>query len=158
MVTLLERPVLQETPADYLPFKTGNFVYEVSLKTPPAHPWLKELGNTHRLLQTWLLGQSLGWYRLLDFVIQPTGFLLRLGLTQEASLADVLKFVRERSTPPGQAPGQSWVMEPAWLRLVPKDKNEESRTQFVKRSEILLGDRPLPSSTGPQLFFLFHES
>ena len=153
----LAPPFLREAPAGYSSFKGRDLVYEIALRTPPGNPWLRDLPNSYRLLQTWLLAQSKGWCGLLDFVIKPEGFLLRVHLGKQATLAEFLVFVRERSTPPHQTVEESWVSEPAWLKLVPPSEAVESSREFMEKAAVLREEAAATPVSSPQLYFFFHD-
>ncbi len=118
MASTLAYPILREAPAGYSAPPEADYVYEVTLRTPPERPWLGDILNAHRLAQTWLLAQSKGWGKLLSIAIRPGVFTLRASLGKETTLAEFCGYVREKSTPPHQTVGQSWAPEPEGLRGV----------------------------------------
>jgi hypothetical protein len=143
-------PSLQEPPSFYSPFSRKNTVYEVSLRA--ASPWLKELSNTHRLVQALLRGDLLGNYEIWDFLIWPEGILFRLSLGKTPSLAELLKFLKEKSVPAESRYRDFWEDEPRSIRLVQPEKIAESNRFFLDAVESL---RYGTGGSWPSPFFFY---
>ncbi len=148
-------PAVRETPSSYSPFSRKNAVYEVSLQVAPSSPWLQDLSNAHRLVQTLLQGELLGDYDLLDFLVWPGGLFTRLALKKTPSLAECLRSLKEKSAPPEEDHRNLWRDEPWWIRLVTPDKLSESGEFFLETAEAV---RRSTSRPFPGLFFFYQNT
>ncbi|HET9869542.1 MAG TPA: hypothetical protein VFR02_03470 [bacterium] len=143
---------VRETPAPYPAPAGRDLVYEVSLKTRAAAPWLSDLPQACRLVQALTQGQLLDQYQIMDFLIWSEGFFLRVRLKAMPALADFLAFLREKTAGPGEG-AFAWEDELQWIRLISPEKLSESTRDFLANAEKLregLKDRPHPS-----LFFFY---
>lgn len=150
-------PYLQESPAGYSPFPLREPVYEIALKTAGTPDGLKYLQDAHRLVQALLQGDLLGDYKLLDFMLWPEGLFTRVSLRNDLPLAEFLKFLRERSTPPGRSPSDFWEEELRWIRLIPPENLEESTRFFLERADLVRRDVSRSHGFSPNLFFLYRD-
>ncbi len=150
----LSHPSVQEPPSGYSPFSRKNLVYEVALKTVSPQRF-KELSHAHRLVRALLQGEVLGAYELLDFLVWPEGVFLRVGLKKAPSLAEFLRFLREKSTPPEMDEKSYWKGEPLWIRLVPPEKLRESARSFLETAESIHRASSASGLFSANLFFFY---
>jgi hypothetical protein len=148
---------LQETPRGYSSSARQNFIYEVSLRTKDGFPWLSDLLQAHRLVQALTQGRLLELYELLDFLIWPEGFFLRVRLQNIPTLSDFLEFLKEKTTVGGTAP-LSWEDEPQWIRPIPPERLAESTRLFLQNAEQLRIRLKNSDGQSPSLFFFYRNS
>jgi hypothetical protein len=147
--------LIQEAPSAYSPFSRKNMVYEVSLRVASSTHWLNDLAHAHRLVRALLQGEVLGGYELVDFLVWPEGVFTRISLKKAPSLAECLKFIKEKSVPPETDPGAYWKDEPQWIRLVPPEKFKESSQSFLDTAESIRRGPSAFSGSAPSLFFFY---
>lgn len=154
----------RENPKSYHGSTSRNLIYEVSLKTQAAAPWLSDLPQACRLIQTLTQGQLLEQYEIMDFLIWSEGFFLRVKLGSMPALSDFLSFLKQKTSGPSQEAGAfSWEDELQWIRLITPENLAESTRDFLQNAEKLQAElrtrsRELPKSTGaapPSLFFFY---
>jgi hypothetical protein len=152
-----ESTCLQETPRGYSSSARQNFIYEISLRTRDNSPWLSDLLQAHRLVQALTQGQLLEQYELLDFLIWPEGFLLRVRLQNIPTLSDFLEFLKEKTTVGGTA-SLSWEDEPQWIRPVLPERLAESTRLFLQNAEQIQSRLKSSDGQSPSLFFFYRNS
>jgi hypothetical protein len=148
---------LQETPRGYSSSARQNFVYEISLRTKDRSPWLSDLLQAHRLVQALTQGQLLEQYELLDFLIWPEGFFLRVRLQNIPTLSDFLEFLKEKTTVGGTAT-LSWEDELQWIRPIPPERLAESTRLFLQNAEQIQSQLKSSGGQSPSLFFFYRNS
>jgi len=145
---------VEEKQAGYS-FPSKDWVYEVSLRTPAYSEWLKGLPGAHRLLQTLFQGELLGQYELLDFLIWPEGLFMRVRLNESSSLSNFLGFLKEKTTPSGEALRTYWDEELQWIKLVTPDDLARSTASFFQTVERVRGEVFKTLRFSPNLFFFY---
>ncbi len=151
-------PAVQEPPSGYSAFSPQSPVYELSLRTAPSADWLHDLEGANRLVQALLQGRLLGHYALLDFLVWPEGLFLRVGLTGNRSLSEVLRFLKEKSAPSAEPGFRPWDDELQWIRLVPAEKLPESTASFLETVERVRSQLRQSRGSSPNLFFFYRDS
>jgi hypothetical protein len=156
-MSLSTLPQVRENSSPYGEPPAPNLVCEISLRTAFYSDWLRELPGAHRLVQTLLQGQILGHYDLLDFLIWPEGVFTRISLKGASSLADFLKFLREKSTPVGTNPKVFWSDELRWIKLVTPEQLNESTRLFLQRADQIRREVSESHGSAPNLFFFYRD-
>lgn len=151
-------PAVRESPSGYSAFSPQSPVYELSLRTVPSSDWLHNLEGANRLVQALLQGRLLGHYALLDFLVWPEGLFLRVGLTGNRSLSEVLRFLKEKSAPPAERGFRPWDDELQWIKLVPAEKLLESSAAFLETVDLLRRQLRQSQGSTPHLFFFYRDS
>jgi hypothetical protein len=151
-------PRIEESPSPYSPTPWSNPVYEISLRTAHSSDWLRDLPGAHRLVQGLFQGELLGRYELLDFLIWPEGLLTRVSLKGASSLSEFLVFLREKSTPSGEAYANFWDDELQWIKLVPLERLPESTRAFLQTADRIRREVQLSRGFSPNLFFFYRNS
>lgn len=149
---------LREDASGYTPGPLRGAVYEVSMRTAASTDWLKDLRNAHRLVQALLTGKARGDFDLLDFLLWPEGVFLRVRLEPSRPLGELLKFLREASTPPGKDPFDHWDDDLEWLRLVPPQNLSASTQAFLERADRFRRETAASHGFSPSLFFFYRDS
>jgi hypothetical protein len=152
----------RENPKSYGGASRRDLIYEVSLKTRAAAPWLSDLPQACRLIQTLTQGQLLEQYEIMDFLIWSEGFFLRVKLRSMPALSDFLAFLKQKTA--GAAPGDgtgafSWEDELQWIRLITEENLAESTRDFLQNAERLQAEirakSKAPGAAPPSLFFFY---
>jgi hypothetical protein len=147
----------RESPFDYPIFPSRDYVYEISLRTATYTDWLKELQSAHRLVQTLVQGEIMGRYRLLDFLIWPEGVFIRVSLQETRSLADFLRHLKEKSSPPGESPERFWDEDLKWIRLISPENLDDSSRLFLERADEIRREVSRSFGFSPSLFFFYRD-
>ncbi|HVM32826.1 MAG TPA: hypothetical protein VMU88_06810 [bacterium] len=148
----------RENPGLYPGSLGRDLLYEISLKTRSAGPWLSNLPQACRLIQALTQGQLLEQFEIMDFLIWSEGFFLRVKLKSMPALSDFLSFLKQKTAPPDASrEGEvfAWEDELQWIRLITPENLAESTRDFLANAEKLrsqLKDRPAGSSS---LFFFY---
>jgi hypothetical protein len=150
--------IAREEPKPYGSFSQRDLVYEVSLKTRNAAPWLCDLPQAYRLIQALTQGQLLDQYKIIDFLIWSEGFFLRVKLQSMPALSDFLAFLKEKTAGPSQG-AFSWDDELQWIRLIPPEKLVESTRDFLQNAERLQAQLKIqpPHAQAPSLYFFYRD-
>jgi hypothetical protein len=156
MSTLSGTLIAREESKPYPGFSQKDLIYEVSLKTKNAAPWLSDLPQAYRLIQALTQGQLLDQYKIMDFLIWSEGFFLRVKLRSMPALSDFLSFLKEKTAGPGQGTF-SWDDELQWIRLITPEKLTESTRDFLQNAERLQAQLKLHAAHAPSLFFYYRD-
>ena len=156
MSTLRATLIAREDAKPYSGFSQKDLIYEVSLKTKNAAPWLSDLPQAYRLIQALTQGQLLDQYKIMDFLIWSEGFFLRVKLQSMPALSDFLAFLKEKTAGPGQGTF-SWDDELQWIRLITPEKLTESTRDFLQNAERLQAQLKLHPAQSPSLFFYYRD-
>ncbi len=96
-----------------------------------------------------------GDYELLDFLIWPEGLRARVSLKKTPSLAEFLRFLKEKSAPVGKDYKDLWEDEPLSIKLVPPEKLLESTRSFLEVADSIRRGEAGSGYFSPSLFFLY---
>jgi hypothetical protein len=145
----------QETPSSYSSFPLRGMVYEVSLRVRNSADDLKDLGRSHRVVQSLLRGQLLGLYDLMDFILWPEGLFLRVSLKGFATLSEFLTYLKGQALHPDSSRLSLWDDDLEWIRVIPPEGRDESTLRFLEQASRLRGDLDATAGFDPNLFFYY---